>query len=91
LASILANLSAPDLQSLLLEVYRQQAIRRTPAAILAEHSRNRFTRPSQGSARAFASLERLAHENLPPDLKHWNSRRFALLPLVPVSRPWAKG
>lgn len=76
LAAILANLSAPDLQSLLLEVYRQQAARRTHAAILAEHSRNRFTRPSQGSARAFATLERLAHENLPPD--------FEALELSPV-------
>ena len=76
LTAILANLSAPDLQSLLLEVYRQQAGRRTPAAILAEHARNRFTRPSQGSARAFASLERLAHENLPPD--------FEALELSPV-------
>lgn len=76
LTAILANLSAPDLQSLLLEVYRQQARRRTPAAILAEHSRNRFTRPSEGSARAFAILERLAHENLPPD--------FEVLELSPV-------
>jgi RimJ/RimL family protein N-acetyltransferase len=76
LAAILASLSAPDLQSLLLEVYRQQAASRTPAAILAEHSRNRFTRPSQGSARAFASLERLAHENLPSD--------FEALELSPV-------
>lgn len=76
LTGILANLSAPDLQSLLLEVYRQQAVRRSPAAILAEHSRNRFTRPSQGNARAFARLEWLAHENLPPD--------FETLELSPV-------
>jgi hypothetical protein len=76
LAAILANLSAPDLQSLLLEAYRQQAGRRTPAMILAEHSRSRFTRPSQGSAEAFASFERLAYENLPPD--------FEALELSPV-------
>jgi RimJ/RimL family protein N-acetyltransferase len=76
LAAILASLSGPDLQSLLLEVYRQQAARRTPATILAEHSRSRFTRPSQGSPKAFASLERLAYENLPPD--------FEALELSPV-------
>ena len=76
LAALLANLSAPDLQSLLLEVYRQQASRRTPAAILAEHSHNRFTRHSLGSARAFASFERLAYENLPAD--------FEALELSPV-------
>lgn len=76
LAATIANLPAPDLQSLLLEVYRQKASRRTPAAILAEHARNRFTRPSQGKARVFANLETLAHENLPPD--------FEVLELSPV-------
>jgi len=88
LATILANLSGPDLQSLLLEVYRQQAARRTPAAILAEHSRSRFTRPSQGSAKAFASLERLAHENLPPDFEVLELSPFALSRPVPLSPPW---
>src|SRR6185312_383453 len=76
LAATIANLPAPDLQSLLLEVYRQKAGRRTPAANLAEHARNRFTRPSQGSARTFASLEMLAHKHLPPD--------FEALDLSPV-------
>lgn len=76
LAATIANLPAPDLQSLLLDVYRQKAGRLTPAAILAEHTRNRFTRPSQGKARTFANLEMLAHENLPPD--------FETLELSPV-------
>jgi hypothetical protein len=80
LVAALANLSAPDLQSLLLDVYRQQAARRTPAAILAEHSRNRFTRPSQGGPRAFAKLERLAHENLPQDLE-----ALELSPVCPLA------
>ena len=47
LLSLLAEKISPsDLQSLLLEVYRQRAQRQTPAAILADYETNRFVRPA---------------------------------------------
>jgi hypothetical protein len=61
----LAGLSPTDLQSLLLEVYRQQAARRTPAAVLADHETDRFARPSTIS---------------PLDLLRWEQTAFAHLP-----------
>ncbi len=47
LATILAEKLRPtELQSLLLEVYRQRAHRRRPAEVLADYKRNRFVRPA---------------------------------------------
>jgi hypothetical protein len=40
------RLTPSDLQSLLLEVYRRRAARRSPADLLADYQHNRFVRPS---------------------------------------------
>jgi len=61
LASILAeSLSPTDLQSLLIEVYRLRAGRRTPAQILSDYEENRFVRPSAVSARRLLEWEAVA-------------------------------
>jgi hypothetical protein len=61
LATALAErLSGADLQSLLLAVYRRRAARRTPAAVLAQYARDRFTAPSAVSPRAFVEFDRRA-------------------------------
>ena len=47
LVSILGNDLAPtDLQSLLLEVYRIRADRRTPSDVLLDYKSDRFVQPS---------------------------------------------
>src|SRR5687767_8086549 len=63
LAALLAErLSATDLQSLLLEVYRQRA-QRQPAAVLADYERNRFVRPSKAAPGALLEWEQTAFAN----------------------------
>ncbi len=78
LVSLLAErLTATDLQSLLLEVYRLRAKQRGPAEVLADYERNRFVRPSSASARRLLEWETIACSQLPPS--------FELLALSPVS------
>ena len=65
LLSLLAEKISPsDLQSLLLEVYRQRAQRQTPAAVLADYENNRFARPSS---------------TYPVDLLDWENCAFRML------------
>lgn len=78
LAEMLAErISLADLQSLLLEVYRQQAAQRTPARVLADHETNRFTRPSNLSPQVMLTWEQTAFSALAPD--------FEALDLAPVA------
>jgi hypothetical protein len=78
LVSLLAErLTATDLQSLLLEVYRLRAKQRGPTEVLADYERNRFVRPSSASARRLLEWETIACSQLPPS--------FELLALSPVS------
>lgn len=66
LVALLAErLSPTDLQSLLLEVYRQHAHNRPPSAVLADHESNRFVRPSTLSPLVLLEWERTAFMNLP--------------------------
>jgi hypothetical protein len=58
------KINSSDLQSLLLEVYRQRAQRQSPAAILADYESNRFTRPASIS---------------PVDLLDWEHCAFRML------------
>lgn len=76
LTTQLANLSPTDLQSLLLEVYRQQAAKRTPADVLAAHESDRFARPAQLSPLTLLGWEQVAFAQLPAG--------FQLLSLSPV-------
>jgi hypothetical protein len=67
LASILADRLEPtDLQSLLLDVYRQLAVRRTTSAMLDDYTTNRFVRPSRIPPAQLLEWDRLAFSLLPP-------------------------
>lgn len=54
-------LSPTDLQSLLLEVYRERAARVTSASILAKYRENRFVQPSPLDPRTILEFDRLAY------------------------------
>jgi hypothetical protein len=61
LLELLAHQLTPtDLQSLLLEVYRQRAAQLTSAALLANYERNRFVHPSPVNPALLLDLDRLA-------------------------------
>ena len=60
------RLPGADLQSLLLEIYRRRAARLTPAAVLAQYARDRFTGPADVSPRAFVEFDRLAFALIDP-------------------------
>ena len=80
LATVLAEQVSPtDLQSLLLEVYRQQAGHRTPAQVLADHENNRFTRPSQVTSQDLLDWEQTAFAALTPEFE-----ALALAPACPL-------
>jgi hypothetical protein len=66
LVTILSDRLAPtDLQSLLLEVYRRGARRRTPSDLVSEYQANRFTQPSTLDPRALLKWETVALATLP--------------------------
>lgn len=69
LVSILAEKLGPtDLQSLLLEVYRQRSRRRTPADVLSDYETNRFVRPPAAPAQRLSELERAFLSELPGEV-----------------------
>jgi hypothetical protein len=65
-----------DLQSVLLEVYRQRALRRSPSDVLSDYEANRFVRPAASAPSRLHDWERVAFSQLPPE--------FELLALSPV-------
>ena len=75
-----AELSASDLQSLLMAVYDRRARDRTPAEVLHDYQNNRFTRPSAQDPRAFVVVDQIAHRLLA-------AAAFRVLDLSPLS-PW---
>jgi len=78
IAKILADKIPPtDLQSLLLETYKQIAQRRRPSDLLSEYRRNSFTRPSKLDSEVLARWDRAAFDHLPEN--------FELIELSPVS------
>jgi hypothetical protein len=77
LVSLLADHLAPtDLQSLLLEVFRRRAARRSPSDILEDYETDRFVRPAAESALRFQQWEAAAFSQLPVG--------FELLELSPI-------
>jgi hypothetical protein len=77
IASLLAERLEPsDLQSLLLDVYRRVAKRRTVASMLGDHETNRFVRPSAFSPVELLEWDRAAFSALP--------REFDAVDLSPV-------
>jgi hypothetical protein len=56
------RLSATDLQSLMLHVYRERSRMKTPADLMSAYERASMVRPSTVDARALAEIARLAFE-----------------------------
>ncbi len=79
LAALLAGLPPTDLQSLLLEVYREQAQKRQPAALLADYERDRFVRPSGTAPEKLLAWEQAAYASLPPGFE-----TISLSPVCPL-------
>ena len=77
LVALLAEHIEPtDLQSLLLEVYRQRTLRRSPSDVLSDYETNRFVRPATIAPSRLHDWGRVAFSQLPPE--------FQLLALSPV-------
>lgn len=76
-AALAESLKPTDLQSLLLEVHRQRAARRTPADVLRDYAEDRFVRPSAADGERLRGWQAAAHALLPPE--------FAMLELSPVT------
>ncbi len=80
LVSALAErLTLTDLQSLLLEIYRQRAAQQKPASVLASYEANRFVRPSQVSHIQLLEWEQVAFSQLPSEFQP-----VALSPVTPL-------
>lgn len=80
LVSILAEqLSATDLQSMLLEVYRLRSSRLQPAAVLSDYESNRFVRPATVSPLCLSKWEHVAFSHLPQAFQP-----IALSPVCPL-------
>jgi hypothetical protein len=78
LATMLGDLAPADLRSLLLEVYRRQAAKLTPAQVLAQYQRDRFTGTSATDPAIQSEYEVFAFETL-------RARGYTPLELAPVS------
>jgi hypothetical protein len=74
-----ARLSPTDLQSLLIEVYRQRAEALTPRGLLGQYQHNRFVQPAQASPLAQLAIDQLAYSLLPPGFE-----AIELSPVAPL-------
>jgi hypothetical protein len=80
LPSVLSERIEPaDLHSLLLDVHRRHAARRSPSAVLAEYESNRFLRMSAVDPRAYHVWDGALHAALPED-----AEPVELSPLAPL-------
>ncbi|MEM7200064.1 MAG: hypothetical protein AAF628_07350 [Planctomycetota bacterium] len=77
LVGLAETLSGPDLQTLLLEVYRRRALRREPRDVAAQYAEHRFVRPAAVGARELHAFDGLALQVLPPE--------FDAIELAPTS------
>lgn len=76
---LVGRLSASDLQSLLIEVYRQRTAILVPQHLATQYSTNRFVQPAQASPTAMLDLDRLAYSLLVPRFEP-----IELSPLTPL-------
>lgn len=74
-----SDLEPTDLQSLLLEVYRQRASHESPSRVLERYEQNPFTRPARIDPIALMKLELLAFSHAAP-----NFEPVELSPLAPL-------
>lgn len=77
LRTLVESLSPTDLQSLLMEVYRQRAGKLSAADVLRQHEKSVFTQPSTVNARSLAQFDSIALACLP--------KGFEPLELSPVA------
>jgi hypothetical protein len=70
------KLNQPDLQSLLLEVFRKRTKSLTPAYLLQQYEQSRFVQPAAVSSKQIVEFDRLAFSVLPAS--------FEILELSPV-------
>jgi hypothetical protein len=78
-AALARRISPTDLQSLLLEVYRQRAADKTPSDVLAQYERDRFVRPSTVLPALLTRWDRIAYETLPREFD-----AITISPLCPL-------
>lgn len=69
LETLTTRLNPTDLQSLLLEVYRQRAEKLTPRDVLQQYEHNRFVQPAAADPRQQLEFDRLAYSLLPEDVE----------------------
>ena len=79
LETLATRLSPTDLQSLLLEVYRQRAEKLTPRDVLKQYEHNRFVQPAAADPRQQLEFDRLAYALLPADAEVMESSPVAPL------------
>jgi hypothetical protein len=80
LVTLLAERLTPtDLQSVMLEVYRQRARRQQPANLLSEFESNRFARPSTANPIRLLAWDQIAFAQLPDGFEP-----LALSPVCPL-------
>lgn len=69
IVNILTNLSGTDLQSLLLEVYRNKAKNLKVKNVVKKAKKSKFVRPSTARQRDLITFDNVAYNNLPDDFK----------------------
>jgi hypothetical protein len=80
LLDVLAERLLPsELTSLMLEVYRRQAQKRTPAQVLADYEEDRFVRPSRVDVQRLLEWEQVALSSLPD-----NFEPLEVAPVCPI-------
>ena len=79
LEALSERLSPSELTSLMLEVYRRQAQKRTPAQLLADYEQDRFVSPSRVTVQRLLEWEQVALSSLPDGFEP-----VALAPVCPI-------
>jgi len=77
LLDILVNLDSPDLQSLLLEVYKEKTKKLTPKYLMEQYKQNRYVKKANVDTQKSLEFDRLAFSLLPKD--------FEVIELSPVA------
>lgn len=67
LLDILQNMKMTDLQSLLIKIYRDKALKLTPVSVLKQYEENRFVDIAGISPLQLIEFEKLAFDNLPAE------------------------
>ncbi len=77
LLDVLVNLDSPDLQSLLLEVYKEKTKKLTPKFLLEQYKQNRYVKKANVDTQKSLEFDRLAFSLLPKD--------FEVIELSPIA------